>query len=94
MKPCDAPPLVIPRSRAVHALVVSLSYQVRHELHEFVRGDLHVREHVAETLLDLGHGTLRKRRETYSCRYHPRREGNRYWYSLYELADAMLDGKS
>ncbi|SAK40673.1 hypothetical protein AWB76_00196 [Caballeronia temeraria] len=92
MKPDDAPPLVVPYDRAVLALVVSLSYQVQFELHEFVRGDRHVREATAERLLNLARGTLRKREQLGTLRYAVRRDGGgRRWVSLFDVAAEQLD---
>ncbi|SPB16085.1 hypothetical protein NOV72_03285 [Caballeronia novacaledonica] len=93
MKRDDAGPM-IPRAWALHALVVSLSYQVRDELHGFVRGDLCIRERVTEDLLDIGHGTLRKREQLGKLTLTVHRDASgRRWFSLLEIANEMIDGR-
>ncbi|MGF6814012.1 hypothetical protein OKW33_000818 [Paraburkholderia atlantica] len=78
------------QEQAIHALVVTLASKVREEKHEFVRGDMFVREHVAEALLDLRPGCFRKRGQLGTLRFTVRRESNRRWIDLHEVAATML----
>jgi hypothetical protein len=91
MKPDDIGPM-IPLEWAVRAKAVSLAAKVRIDYGSFVRGDMAVSERDSERLLGLAPGTLRKRRETGICGYNPKRESNRYWYSLFEIAHTMIHG--
>lgn len=91
--PKDEPAVVIPRDRAVRALVVSLAARVQVEHRSFVRGDMCVREHDAERLLGLKPGTFKARRRYGKLTYTVRREANHSWFNLFEIAAAMLDGQ-
>ena len=83
----------IPRDRAVKALAVTLAARVTIEHRSFVRGDMCVRERDAERLFDLATGTFKARKARGKLAFTVYRDGVHSWYSLFEIADTMLDGR-